>query len=66
MRETLFINGLSRMRSLLAPAMAFPADRVEVGVAPVEKHPHEAVFVRQDAPPHASLHGSGKPSRAMP
>jgi hypothetical protein len=40
--------------------MAFPADRFEVGVAPVENHPHEAVLVRQDAPPHASLHGSRK------
>ena len=53
------------MRSLLAPAMAFPADRVEVGVAPVEKHPHEAVFVRQGAPPHASLDGSGKLGEAF-
>jgi hypothetical protein len=45
--------------------MAFPADRVEVGVAPVEKHPHEAVLAGQDAPPHASHQGSGKPGEAF-
>ena len=45
--------------------MAFPADRFEVGVAPVENHPHEAVLVRQDAPPHASLHGFRKLGEAF-
>jgi hypothetical protein len=45
--------------------MTFPADRFEVGVAPVENHPHEAVLVRQDAPPHASLHGSRKLGEAF-
>jgi hypothetical protein len=55
----------SRIRSLLPPAMTFPADRFEVGVAPVENHPHEAVLVRQDAPPHASLHGSRKLGEAF-
>ena len=45
--------------------MAFPADGVEVGVAPVEDHPHEAVLVRQDTPPHALLHGPGKLGKAI-
>jgi hypothetical protein len=64
-RNTLHIWSLTRGYALLPPAIAFPADRVEVGVAPVEKHPHEAVLVRQDTPPHASLQGSGKLGEAV-
>jgi hypothetical protein len=51
--------------ALLSPAIAFPAYRVEVGVAPVEEHPHQAVLVRQDTPPHASLQGFGKLEEAL-